>query len=87
MAMLHPRFNHLGRSAKKKAKPTKAQEKANQTHSQFLAKMGLNPNPQRKRVRLKGYVSLENAAVNPRTPVLVETSNDVGGWAPKKVLR
>jgi len=75
MAMLHPRFNHLGRSDKKKVTPTKARLKAQAEHTRFLAKFGISPKPPR---RLSGAVPLDNAAHNHRNPNLPPLSNTVG---------
>lgn len=49
MAMLHPKFNHLGRSKKK---PSKANAEAKAAHDKWLEKRGIKPIS--KRHRLKG---------------------------------
>lgn len=95
MAMLHPKFNHLGRSRhrvksdpsrpKKKSILTKVQIQAREEHAAFLRSVGL-PEKLPRRIKLKGAVPLENAAHNPRRPELAPTSGFHGGWAPKRSL-
>lgn len=72
--MLHPRFNHLGRSKKKAKKPTKAQAAATAAHRQFLRNHGVDPD--RKRIRLRGAIPLDNAAYH-RQPNLAPLSNSL----------
>lgn len=64
MGMLHPKFNHLGRSKKNKKRTSKEQLKADLEHARFLRSHGINPN--RKRVFLKGAVSLPCDAISLR---------------------
>lgn len=84
MAMLHPRFNHLGRSKKRKAKPSKALIEAQAEHQKFLDKLGLKTPTRRS--KLKGCVPAENPR-HIRCPDLPPTSDVIGGWAPKRELR
>lgn len=84
MGMLHPRYNHLGRSKKKAKKPTKAQLAAQAEHEKFLASHGLKPAT--RRIKLKGCVPVENPSYV-RRPDLPPTSDVIGGWAPKRELR
>lgn len=59
MSMLHPRFNHLGRS-KKVSHKTKEQKLADLVHEKFLLKYGVEPG----RHRLKGVKKLDHQVNN-----------------------
>lgn len=69
--MLHPRFNHLGRSHKKPGKRTKEQQAADTEHAKFLKKMGIEPTSRRR--KLKGITPRENPN-HIRQPELPSTS-------------
>lgn len=60
MGMLHPIYNHLGRSPKKAKKKSQAQLAAEAEHAKFLRKHGIDPTVKRR--RLKGAVPLDIAA-------------------------
>lgn len=77
MAMLPPKYNHLGRSRKKRRKTPQALVTANEEHVRWLKKMGVEPAKRRKRVYRT--VELDNAALTPRAPNVSPTSDCKSG--------
>ena len=47
MALMHPMYNHIGRSKKKKKKKTASMIVAEKSHKKWLASMGLDKKPKR----------------------------------------
>ena len=47
MALMHPMYNHIGRSRKKKRKKTASMIVAEKSHKKWLASMGLDKKPKR----------------------------------------
>lgn len=76
-SLLHPRFNHLGSSKKRRKKKPKAQIAAEAEHRKFLLSQGIDPD--RKRRSLRGAVELDNAASldNLSRPNISKTSDKI----------
>ena len=64
MALMHPMYNHVGRSRKKKRKKTQSLLVAEKTHKKWLKSMGLD-----KRVRRKPQTMI---SVNYHTELPIE---------------
>ena len=47
MALMHPMYNHVGRSRKKKRKKTASMIVAEKSHKKWLSSMGLDKKPKR----------------------------------------
>ena len=47
MALMHPMYNHIGRSRKKKRKKTASMIVAEKSHQKYLKSMGLDKKPKR----------------------------------------
>ena len=47
MALMHPMYNHVGRSRKKKKKKTASMIVAEKSHQKYLKSMGLDKKPKR----------------------------------------
>ena len=47
MALMHPMYNHIGRSKKRKRKKTASMIVAEKSHQKWLASMGLDKKPKR----------------------------------------
>ena len=76
MALMHPMYNHIGRSRKKKRKKTASMIVAEKSHQKYLKSMGLDKKPKR--------VNRTMISVNNHTEIPIEKKKTFSqpNWSP-----